>query len=172
MSSTEELRRLANELLSIADRESKLRTDAAPLPQRDESNASEALSDPDYLLQLADAIYRSRQIRVRHFPSDLFGEPAWDILLDLFAAKCRGVRISITSACIASQVPHTTALRWLGLLEEDGWIIREDDETDGRRAFIRLSGKGETATARYLVEAGNIIRPRLKHTSVFKDWAQ
>lgn len=87
--------------------------------------------------------YAARRIRDRIFDDpDLFGEPAWDILLDLFAAELRGEAISITSACIASGVPSTTALRWVGLLEAKGYVERKPDPVDARRSFVGLTLRG------------------------------
>jgi hypothetical protein len=83
--------------------------------------------------------YRARRRRDRFLPAELFGEPAWDLLLDLFAARLHGRLISVTSACYAAGVPPTTALRWLGLLEEQGLVERTKAETDNRVSWIRLS---------------------------------
>lgn len=84
--------------------------------------------------------YRRRSLRGRFFNSEYFsGEAAWNIILDLAAARIEGKRISITSACIASEVPSTTALRWISILEGDGMIIRENDFSDRRRTFLRIS---------------------------------
>jgi exosome complex RNA-binding protein Rrp42 (RNase PH superfamily) len=70
---------------------------------------------------------------------DLFGEPAWEILLDLFVAKADGSRVSVSSACAASTAPHTTALRYLKALEENGMIKRSAHETDARIIYVTLS---------------------------------
>jgi hypothetical protein len=86
--------------------------------------------------------YRLRRKRTNHFPPELFGEPAWDMLLDLFIAKIRNRNISVTSACIASDVPNTTALRWLNLLEEMNLVRREQHETDSRVTWVRLTDGG------------------------------
>lgn len=91
-------------------------------------------------LQRAKEYYRKRRSRERLFGrSDLFADPAWDILIDLFIAYEEGQGISISSACIASAVPTTTALRWLKLLEEDGHISRNNDPSDARRINLYLS---------------------------------
>ena len=93
------------------------------------------------LLEKARSVYRARRAREALFGDqpDLFADPVWDILLDLFAAQEAGQRVSISSACIAANVPPTTALRWLAILESRGLIVRISDETDRRRAFVRLS---------------------------------
>ena len=50
-----------------------------------------------------------------------------------------------TSACIGANVPPTTALRWLRILEARGLVEREEDNRDGRRTFVRLSARGLAA---------------------------
>lgn len=82
---------------------------------------------------------RKRRQRERFFPADLFADPAWDILLDLYAAHLEGRNISVSSACIAAAVPATTALRWLKTLSDDGQIVRVPDLADGRRIFVAIS---------------------------------
>lgn len=94
-------------------------------------------------LGVARRIYRDRRRRDELFRgTHLFGEPAWDILLDLFIAIVENKRISITSACIGAAAPSTTALRWLNILEREGLIEREGDSNDLRRSYVRLSESG------------------------------
>ncbi|MCW1382513.1 winged helix DNA-binding protein [Novosphingobium sp. KCTC 2891] len=110
--------------------------------------ARPALPDP----RLVRRVIRQRQLRGRFFGGDLFADPAWDMLLDLTAARAEHVRVSVTSLCIASGVPPTTALRWIGQMTDAGLLQRVDDETDRRRAFITLSDKAADAMARYFAE--------------------
>ena len=109
-----------------------------------------ALPDP----RLVRRIIRQRQLRARFFEGDLFADPAWDMLLDLTAARAEHTRVSITSLCIASGVPPTTALRWIGQMTEAGLLERVEDETDRRRAFVTLTDKASDAMARYFVDLG------------------
>lgn len=109
-----------------------------------------ALPDP----RLVRRIIRQRQMRARFFDGELFADPAWDILLDLTAARAEHTRVSVTSLCIASGVPPTTALRWIGQMTDAGLLQRVEDETDRRRAFIALSDKAADAMARYFAELG------------------
>ena len=109
------------------------------------------LPDP----RLVRRIIRQRQLRTRFFDGDLFGDPAWDILLDLTAARAEHARVSVTSLCIASGVPPTTALRWIGMMTEAGLLQRVEDDTDRRRAFVALTDKAADAMARYFVELGD-----------------
>lgn len=108
------------------------------------------LPDP----RLVRRILRQRQLRARFFDGDLFADPAWDMLLDLTAARAEHTRVSVTSLCIASGVPPTTALRWIGQMTEAGLLQRVEDETDRRRAFITLTDKAADGMARYFAELG------------------
>lgn len=69
----------------------------------------------------------------------IFRDPAWDMLLDLFAAKERGQQLSVSSLCCGSGVPQSTALRTVQRLEEQGVIEREGDPNDLRRSWVRAS---------------------------------
>ncbi|RKF21810.1 MarR family transcriptional regulator [Altericroceibacterium spongiae] len=109
-----------------------------------------SLPDP----RLVRQIIRHRQLRARFFDGDLFADPAWDILLDLTAARAEHNRVSVTSLCIASGVPPTTALRWISQMTEAELLKRLEDETDRRRAFIVLTERAADAMARYFQEVG------------------
>lgn len=104
-------------------------------------------------LAVAREIYAERRRRHKHLPADLFGEPTWDILLDLYIAAREDRRVPTTSACIGAHVPPTTALRWLRILEARGLVEREDDGRDGRRTFVRLSPRGLSAMDACLASA-------------------
>ena len=106
------------------------------------------LPDP----RLVRRIIRQRQLRARYFDGDLFADPAWDMLLDLTAARVEHTRVSVTSLCIASGVPPTTALRWIGQMIDAGLLERVEDETDRRRAFVMLTDKAADRMARYFAE--------------------
>lgn len=108
------------------------------------------LPDP----RLVRRIIRQRQLRAEFFDGDLFADPAWDMLLDLTAARAEHARVSVTSLCIASAVPPTTALRWIAQMTASGLFERVEDDTDRRRVFIGLSDKAADAMARYFVELG------------------
>jgi DNA-binding MarR family transcriptional regulator len=84
-------------------------------------------------------IIKLRRMRDNHFKADLFADPAWDILLDLMAARLEGKSVSVSSLCIAAAVPPTTALRWVTGMTESGMLVRRMDPKDARRVFIELS---------------------------------
>lgn len=109
-----------------------------------------ALPDP----RLVQSIIRQRRLRDRYFESELFADPAWDILLDLTAARAEHRRVSVTSLCIAAAVPTTTALRWIQQMTDMGILVRQSDPDDRRRAFIAMSDDVADAMARYFDELG------------------
>ena len=88
--------------------------------------------------------------RMNYFPSGLFADPAWDMLLDLTHARLAGKHISVSSLCIASGVPATTALRRITDLVEKGLAVRIKDNNDGRRIFVELTDDGFARMIHYL----------------------
>lgn len=101
-------------------------------------------------------IIRQRRLREELFPADMFADPAWDMLLDLYAAKLDRARVSVSSLCIAAAVPATTALRWIKTLTETGIFRREADQLDGRRIFVALSDQATDAMHRYFARAAEV----------------
>lgn len=100
--------------------------------------------------RLIRGIIRRRRARGQFFPAELFADPAWDILLDLAAARLENTRVSISSLCIAAAVPTTTALRWIKGMTCAGILEREADLEDGRRSFVRLSDSAAAAMESFL----------------------
>jgi len=102
---------------------------------------------------------RLRRARSRFFGKDLFADPVWDILLELYASELGQMKIAITALTQASAVPPTTALRWINALEASGLIIRSADPIDGRRTFVFLSPLGLEAMANYfrLIPKGGAV---------------
>jgi len=110
-------------------------------------------------LSIAQRLYQMRRRRAPIFGSgELFGEPAWDILLDLYIAYALGSSVSVTSACIGAAVPATTALRHLGQLHDEGLVVREHDTQDQRRTHVRLSAAGINRMEAYFNEISGAER--------------
>lgn len=121
--------------------------------------------DTDTLVHLAQQEYASRRSREHCFAANIFAEPAWDMLLDLFIQHHRGRAVSIHSLCIAAAVPATTALRWIGKLDDCGLVARERSARDNRVIHVALTAHGLAAMERYLsgrarpaMRAGDIYR--------------
>ncbi len=113
------------------------------------------------LVAVAESMYRNRRLREEIFDSDLFGEPAWNMLLDLYVNHVRGQRISVTSLCYASRRPITTALRWIVQLEERSLVSRDGSSSDNRVRFVDLTKRGIQLMNRYMCQLVNTLPPSL-----------
>lgn len=83
-----------------------------------------------------------RKARNHFLPGHLFADPAWDILLALYEAQLRQVRIGTSSLGDIAAVPATTALRWITTLVNENLVERHVDPLDARRIFVKLSANG------------------------------
>lgn len=83
--------------------------------------------------------------------ANLFADPAWFILLDLFVRQHQGLKTSVSSACHASFSPVTTALRHIALLTERNIIQRQYDPVDQRRVYLELTDETNDEIQRILV---------------------
>jgi DNA-binding MarR family transcriptional regulator len=111
---------------------------------------------PEVSAETVRAIIRARRLRARHFPEELFADPAWDMLLDLLQAEISHLRVPVSSLCIAAAVPATTALRWLKTMVKEGIFLRRADPHDGRRVFVELAPETSRSLRRYFAEVGPI----------------
>lgn len=139
---SEEAARLASVLASLSSDE----VGALPGTILDGRTSEGDQLDPAFVR----SIIRARRMRDRYFRGELFADPAWDMLLDLFAARLEGSRVAVSSLCIAAAVPATTALRWIKALTDRGLLVRAADPQDGRRVYIELSPDAASAMSAYL----------------------
>jgi DNA-binding MarR family transcriptional regulator len=127
--------------------------------EKDECTATEAVDRLSNLVlsntrrrpgQATIAVWadRVRQMRMRRneiFGAPLFRDPAWDMLLELYAAERSGREIPLKSLCYASGVSLSTAARQIDILEKHELIWRVRDEQDRRRAVVRPTAKALAA---------------------------
>lgn len=142
---------IASERLSDARHEARARAGEATLHHgpNESSDPHDPVGD-SRLAAVAHAEYAARRRRDKLFDADLFAEPAWDMLLDLFIQRHHERPVSVHSLCIAAAVPQTTALRWIGKLAEKGLIDRQNCTHDNRVIHIMLSEAGLDVMRRYL----------------------
>ena len=132
----------------------------SPAPAwRGEGEDYEAVRDGSDRPRLPEAavlrkLIKARQLRMRFLDAQLFADPAWDILLDLAAARAERQQVCVTSLCIAAGVPATTALRWIGQMVDADLLVRVSDPHDRRRAYIALADSTADALARYFAAVG------------------
>jgi DNA-binding MarR family transcriptional regulator len=95
-------------------------------------------------------IERMRRIRLRRnslVEASIFRDPAWDMLLELYAADHKGKQLSVSSLSYGSGVPLSTALRQLNRLESHGLITRSGDRSDNRRSIAQPTDKARAVVA-------------------------
>jgi len=93
-----------------------------------------------------------RSSREPTFGAPLFRDPAWDMLLDLLISDADDRRVSISSLCLGSGVPVTTALRHLDRLAQHSFIVRHDDERDHRRSYVEFAQGRKDQLLQFLAE--------------------
>jgi DNA-binding MarR family transcriptional regulator len=101
------------------------------------------------------SILRVRRRRGKFFDPELFADPAWDILLELYAAHVAQRRVSVSDVCLGARVPATTALRWIKTLEQKGLISRRDDPMDGRRVFLCITQRAADQMTAFFEDSGS-----------------
>lgn len=103
------------------------------------------------LEQRARQILDLRVRRAEKFGRAMFSEPAWEMLLILYASG--GARLTVTQLVKLSGASKATALRWMDYLADQGLIRRDTHPTDARRLFVFLTEKAERALDAYLSES-------------------
>jgi DNA-binding MarR family transcriptional regulator len=91
--------------------------------------------------EFAVRIAESRRARASHLPNELFDEPAWDILLQLYCEFESGAPVALQALSQSVSAPQSTLGRWLDLLVQRDLVERVDDVAGNGRA-ARLSGNG------------------------------
>ncbi|HMG48113.1 MAG TPA: winged helix DNA-binding protein [Allosphingosinicella sp.] len=140
---TEDVSRIAAILSSLSDEEAAAIATVKPADGADKD-------EPGIDAAFVRSLIRARRMRDQYFRGALFADPAWDMLLDLMAARLEENRVAVSSLCIAAAVPATTALRWIKALTDRGLFARSADPQDGRRVYIELSDDAARALTAYL----------------------
>ena len=145
---SEDVGRLASMLASLSEEETAALVAEQPMDGEDGCDGLAASE--------IRALIRARRLRDQYFSGELFADPAWDMLLDLMAARLEQKRVAVSSLCIAAAVPATTALRWIKALTDRGLFVRAADPQDGRRVYIELSDDAARALGAYFAAAKRI----------------
>ena len=104
----------------------------------------------DDLYNIAKTLLFVWNSRRSFLDQSLICDPGWLILLTLKVSELERTNIQVSTLCIDSGSPATTALRWIKLLQERSLIEIEPDAHDGRRKFARLTDEGSELMYRYL----------------------
>lgn len=147
---------LGREMQALAARLEAIASELAPgtgtAEARTKAQEIKSRLDDQILAGMALTIYNARQRRDRYFGIGMFGEPAWDMLLDLFVKRASGSQVSTTSLCIAAGATPSTGTRVILLLEDKGLLERTRASDDRRVIFVDLTDKGYELMRTYLTE--------------------
>ncbi len=103
-------------------------------------------------LHAAERAYSDRRSRKDFLGTgDLFGEPAWDLLLDLFIRQTKAEQVTVKTAFMHSDASLRTVVRLLKVMEHSGLIAVTIDPDDATRQLISLNPTGYEGMLRYLV---------------------
>lgn len=112
--------------------------------------AAPGTRDREVLVSRARIVLNARRRREQFFNRVMFGEPAWDILLMLYASEQSAGRLTMSRLAEWVETPLTTVVRWVNFLEEEGLVRRQPHPTDRRTVFIKLLDTGRGSLDAYL----------------------
>jgi len=119
---------------------------------RSENPASLLRANPPPDISLTEdhihSLLAMRRARSRIFGETLFSDPAWDILLELYAAKLGYRTTSLENLARLSSTPLSTARRWVAVLEGRGLAQQGREPTDGVCIRISLTAEGASGMER------------------------
>jgi len=132
------LRRASRNLAEQRQRPKTETADFPPMtkPEIKTSRADQTAPTDEELLAVLRTLKRTSDQRSEFFEEGIFGDPCWDILLELTAARIQGQPVPVSSACNATHLPFSTALRNIRRLVDLGIIKRWQDPDDRRRDLL------------------------------------
>lgn len=83
-----------------------------------------------------------RRAREAVFGQDLFSDPAWDILLELYAASLNGRDVTLADLATAIRAPVPTVARWVAALKERALVELSSDSPGSPRFTVSLTAEG------------------------------
>lgn len=99
----------------------------------------------------AKKLLRMRQARRAYLDDSLLSGAAWDLMVALYSLETEAC--SIGKLGELANVPLTTALRRLQLLEQEGLVRRDQNHFDRRSIEIHLTDRGRDAMDTILAAA-------------------
>jgi len=100
-------------------------------------------------------ILEARRRRREEFDPSMFGEPAWEMLLELFVRDSAGLSSTASQLKAVARVLPSTGSRWLQYLEQQALLARRGHPLDPSTEFVELTDKGRQALERYLSSLGD-----------------
>jgi DNA-binding response OmpR family regulator len=116
-------------------------TSAVALPRIAKGNLGELVPEERDRQRTATlkSMLHSRKLRSELLPQEIFGDPAWFMLLELALIERSGKRTSVSGLSMSAHTSQATALRRIQDMVEADLIVRHEDSRDRRRSYVALS---------------------------------
>lgn len=98
----------------------------------------------------AKALLTGRHRRATCFKGVRFGDPSWEMILELYVATREHRHLAVSQLCGLSGGSTTTALRHIENLEALGYVGRGPDPDDRRRLIVTMLPNLTEATDKWL----------------------
>ena len=84
-------------------------------------------------------IWNQKKAKIFGVKNGLFSDPCWLMCLDIYTCTTKNQNVSITSVAHGSEIPVTTAIRYLNALTNDGVLKKQASQDDNRVTFLSLT---------------------------------
>jgi DNA-binding MarR family transcriptional regulator len=102
------------------------------------------------------SVLASRRGREAAFGRELFCDPAWDMLLELYAAHLAGRAMTLADLVLSIDLPQSTIGRWANAIAARGLLaFRGGEDSEAR---VELTAKGEESMERLMNHWGSAFR--------------
>lgn len=102
-----------------------------------------SLRPNDVLVTMARNDLNARQRKKKIFSeSEIFGEPAFEILLHTYVADAERRTLAATELCSSASVPISIGTRYISILEQQGLLSRHPSMTDFRTTIVSITHLG------------------------------
>ena len=144
----------------------KLNTFQPSVGTESSSNTTAALENPICPLEPAETLRRAsrrdllvgaelmqkrRAARATHFPREMFGEIAWDVMIALYL-KEKNHSLSITAISMSIQIPMSTLFRWITYLEIRLLVTTVSVVADERVRLLQITDMGRNVMDECMTE--------------------
>ena len=145
----------AKRLMALSEQVSRVAQSLAQLAVGGPGAAEGANSNTDELEVAEESVarvIRARTERALYIPTELFADPAWDMMLHLLHSEITHRRTSIGNVCLASGLPERVALRWLNTMAEHGLVQVRPAPDEPGSGSVELVPEVSRALRRYFRE--------------------
>lgn len=88
------------------------------------------------------ALRQVRDLRVRYLPDELFSDPCWEMLLDVYRSHLASTPVAVAELVMGSGAPTATANRRIEEMEEHGLLERLRESPDSQKSYVTLTEIG------------------------------